>query len=89
MLNHNRPQRSLRILLGLIVGLLAANLLCQVQSFTPRQAQAAGIPDSGAQLQSVIDELQSIGKKMDKLQGLMESGKMKVVVESTEPKDQK
>ena len=74
--------RSVRVLLGVIAGLLAANLLWSMQSLSPRQAYAAGIPDSGAQLQSIIEELQGLNKKTDKIESLMESGKMQVVVET-------
>jgi hypothetical protein len=77
----SRNDRSTRVLLGVISILLGANLLVQMnQSAGIRSAVAAGIPDSGAQLQAVVDQVTEVGKKMDKLQSFLESGKMTVVV---------
>ena len=76
----NRKDRSLRTILGVIAVLLAANLLVSMQAASPRVAVAAGIPDSGAQMQSVIDQLSELNKTVDKLQSFMESGKLTVKV---------
>jgi len=77
-----RQDRSVRFLLPLIAFLLGANLFARVHQ--DRTAQAAGIPDSGAQMQAQIDQLTQLNAKMDKLQGFLESGKLKV--ELPEPK---
>lgn len=74
-----RQDRTVRILLAAIAALLAANLMAQVHQ--DRTARAAGgIPDQGAQLQAQIDQLNSLNAKLDKLQGFLESGKLKVEV---------
>ena len=78
-----RTDRTVHILLAVIAFLLGANLL--VQSHQDRIAAAAGLPDTGAQLQAQIDSLNDISKKMDKLQGYLESGKMVVVVKDEKP----
>lgn len=76
----SRPDRSLRVILSAIVVLLAANLLVSMQVASPRVAMAGGIPDSGAQMQAVIDQLAELNKKVDKLHNYMESGKLTVKV---------
>lgn len=73
----NRDSRSLRILIGAVAVLLAANLLMTIAQST-RTAVGAGIPDSGAQMQAVVDQLTELNKKVDKLQSFMESGKLTV-----------
>ena len=73
----NRDNRSLRILIGAVAVLLGANLLVSISQST-RTAVAAGIPDSGAQMQAMIDQLSDLNKKVDKLQSFMESGKLTV-----------
>ena len=77
-----RSDRTVRILLAVIAFLLAANLFARVHQ--DRTAQAAGLPDQGAQLQAQIEQLTQLNAKMDKLQGFLESGKLKV--EIPEPK---
>ena len=72
-----RDTRSLRVLLGAVALLLGANLLVSLGHST-RTAVAAGIPDSGAQMQAMIDQLSDLNKKVDKLQSFMESGKLTV-----------
>ena len=75
--------RTSRLLLSVIALLLGAHLLVDINNASgPRTAMAAGIPDQGAQLQSLIEQMQDLNKKVDKLQGYLESGKMTVVVES-------
>ena len=72
-----RDSRSLRMLVGAVAVLLGANLLVSLSQST-RTAVAGGIPDSGAQMQAVIDQLSELNKKVDKLQSFMESGKLTV-----------
>jgi len=60
-----RDDRGVRVLLGVIAILLALNLLVQISGLTgPRLAVAAGIPDSGAQRQSLIEKTADISKKI-------------------------
>ena len=81
--------RSVRALLGIIAVLLGANLLVQMNGSTrPQMAMAAGIPDSGAQQQAMVDHLADIAKKMDKLQSYLESGNVSVKVKEM-PKAEK
>lgn len=82
----SRQDRSLRVVLCLVAALLAANLLVSLNAGSTRVAVAAGIPDSGAQMQAMIDQLAELNKKVDKLQNFMESGKLTVkMAEKTEP----
>ena len=41
-------------------------------------ASGGGVPDSGAQLLAVVDELKNTNQKLDALQKLLESGKVQV-----------
>ncbi len=41
-------------------------------------ARAQGIPDGGAQRQQIVDQLKLVNKKVDQLQGLLTSGKVRV-----------
>jgi hypothetical protein len=84
----NRTDRSTRLLLGVIAMLLGINLLVQLGSAAgPNTARAAGIPDSGQQFQSMIDQLTELNKKVDKMQAYFESGALTVKVK--EPKAEK
>jgi hypothetical protein len=76
----SRTDRSLRVILSVIAVLLVANLLVSMQVASPRVAVAAGIPDSGAQMQAMVDQLTELNKKVDKLQSFMESGKLTVKI---------
>ena len=77
--------RSLRVLLTAIVVLLGANLMVNMNNNSgPRSAYAAGIPDSGAQLQAVVDAINDLNKKVDKLDAFVEGGSMVVTVKKTE-----
>jgi hypothetical protein len=71
--------------------ILAAALIAPLflRSTTAAQplAPGGGIPDSGAQLQAVVDELKITNSKLDSLQKLIESGK--VQVQATIAKDTK
>lgn len=53
----------------------------------PAEGQAKGIPDSGAQRMAMIRELQTVNGKLDKLVGLLEGGKLQVIVANLEAKD--
>jgi hypothetical protein len=76
--------RSLRVLLTAIVVLLGANLLVNMNNSSgPRSAYAAGIPDSGAQLQAVVDSISDLNKKVDKLDSFLESGSLVVTVKKS------
>jgi predicted component of type VI protein secretion system len=71
-----RNDRTIHVLLAAIAFLLGANLLINLHQ--DRAAVAAGLPDSGAQLQQQVDQLIDLNKKVDKLQGFLESGKLAV-----------
>ena len=81
----NSNSRTVRFLLGAIAVLLGVNLLVQV-NHPGRTAQAAGLPDTGAQLQAVVDQLTELNKRVDKMQSYLESGKMTVEVKSDKDK---
>ena len=73
--------RSVRVLLGVIALLLGVNLLFNVMHETPTPtAHAAGIPDSGAQFQAMVDSLKDVSAKLDKIDDFLESGKLTVNV---------
>jgi hypothetical protein len=66
-------------LLGLIVVLQVITILNQFLS--PALPAARGqIPDAGAQQNEVIQNLQSVNDKLDKLVGILESGQLQVQV---------
>ena len=71
--------RTVKVLLTVITVLLGLNLLVQLHP-APRVAMAAGIPDTGAQLQAIVDELQTLNKKVDKIDAVLESGNLTVKV---------
>ncbi len=48
---------------------------------------AAGIPDSGAQRQQMVDQLKLLNSKVDQLKGMFASGKARVTV--AQPKAEK
>jgi hypothetical protein len=74
-----KNERSIRLLLSVIASLLAANLF--VRTTSPVQpARAAGIPDSGAQMQMVVDELKEVNKKVEGLNTFLQSGSLTVKV---------
>ena len=50
----------------------------------PAERQLKGIPDSGAQRMAMVRELQATNSKLDKLIGLLQSGKLQVVVANLE-----
>lgn len=75
------------MLLAMVAVLLAVDIASRI---TPRAVMAAntggGIPDSGAQLQAVVDSVKSIEGKIDNLQSLLESGKVVVQTKSLDEK---
>lgn len=76
--------RSIRVLLSIIACLLGANLLVNMNNSSgPRTAYAAGIPDQGAQLQAVVDSVNEVGKKVDKIDAFLESGALSVKVQAS------
>jgi len=77
-----RNDRAIRVLLTAIVVLLGANLLVNVNnSAGPRAAYGAGIPDSGAQLQAVVDAVNNLDKNVEKMDAFLESGNLAVKVQ--------
>ncbi|HUO08610.1 MAG TPA: hypothetical protein VM008_09950 [Phycisphaerae bacterium] len=73
--------RTMRVLLITIVALLAANLLVNMNNSSgPRSAYADGIPDTGAQLQAIVDSVKDVGKKVDTINATLESGDITVKI---------
>jgi hypothetical protein len=74
--------RSIRVLLTVIVVLLGGNLLVNMNSHggSPK-AYGDGIPDTGAQIQAVVDQVTELNKKVDKIDSFLESGHMVVKVQ--------
>jgi len=82
-----RNDRAIRVLLTLIVLLLGANLIVNMNnSAGPRTAYAEGIPDSGAQLQKLIDAVNDLNKKVDRIDTVLESGTLNVKVQDKSEK---
>jgi hypothetical protein len=77
-------EKGTRWMLGVVAALLAANLAVNAINSTTRPAVAAGLPDSGAQLQQVVDEITKLNKNVEKLDAFLESGKMTVKVDKPE-----
>jgi hypothetical protein len=74
--------RSIRVLLTVIVFLLGANLLVNMNGRAGSgTAYAAGIPDTGAQIQAVVDQVIELNKKVDKVDDFLESGHLTVKVQ--------
>lgn len=71
-------ERSTRVIMCVAAGLLGANLI--VQTCRIGEARAAGIPDSGAQMQAVVDEVKELNKKVDGLTTFLQSGGLTVKV---------
>jgi hypothetical protein len=84
MMKSAWSEKSTRWMLGVVAALLAANLLAGAINATSRPATAAGLPDSGAQLQQVVDEITKLNKNVEKLDAFLESGKMTVKVDKPE-----
>jgi hypothetical protein len=71
-----------------ILAITALASLCLRNTIAATQpAGGGGIPDSGAQMQAIVDELKVTNGKLDALQKLLESGKLQV--QATVAKDTK
>ena len=79
-----KSQPSITSLLTAIVILLTLNLITMWSSNSAPSllpdAQAAGIPNPGAQRVEMIRELKAVNKKLDDLTKLFTTGKAKVTV---------
>jgi hypothetical protein len=75
-----RNDRTIRVLLITIVALLAGNLLVNMNNSAPRVAYADGIPDTGAQLQAIVDAVHDVSKKVDNINATLESGDVTVKI---------
>ena len=73
-----RNDRTIHVLLAAIAFLLGANLLINVHQ--DRTARAAGFDPQVQQAQLQVDQLTDLNRKIDKLQGFLESGKLTVKV---------
>ncbi len=78
----SRTDTTTKLLLSVIALLLAAHLLVLANPLTPRVAW--GLADSGAQFDNMINELQGVNKRLDKLQAYLESGNLGVKVKSSD-----
>lgn len=83
-----RSLRYLNTILTVLAILLSLNLWMQWTQ-TPAaalpitsQAQAAGLPDSGAQLQQQIELLKQLNRTSEELTGLFKNGQARVRTES-------
>jgi hypothetical protein len=75
-----RNDRTIRVLLITIVALLAGNLLVNMNNSAPRAAYAQGIPDTGAQLQGILEAVRDVSKKVDTINSTLTSGDMTVKI---------
>jgi hypothetical protein len=79
-----RKDRSIHVLLATIIFLLGANLLVSMNSHGGSStAYADGIPDTGAQIQAVVDQVVELNKKVDKVDDFLESGHLMVKVQDS------
>lgn len=76
-------ENSTKVMLGAVALLLVLNLVGPTSAQNRQPPQ--GIPDSGAQMQAIIEELRDLNKKVDAMTKTLESGNVKVqVVEKKE-----
>ncbi len=76
--------RYLNTVLTLLAVLLTAVLYTQWMQLpvtTVAEAQAAGLPDAGAQRQQIVDLLKSLNQKSDELNSMLKEGKARVQVQ--------
>lgn len=66
--------RFVYVAAGMVFGALGYAVI------SPVQMAVAQIPDQGAQLAALIEQTKSINAKMDRLVGVLEGGKLQVVV---------
>lgn len=76
--------KSTRVLLTIVAVGLVANLAANLPGSGTPKAQAAGLPDTAAQTERIIDELSKLNKNVEKLQSFLESGKLAVKVDKTD-----
>ena len=69
-----------RLTLIAIALLLAANLAMNAGTPVQRPAYGAGVPDTGAQFQAMVDELRALNAKTESIQKLLDSGNLQVKV---------
>ena len=69
-----------RVTLIAIALLLAANLAMSTGAPVQRAAYGAGVPDTGAQFQQMVDELRALNAKTDSIEKLLSSGNLQVKV---------
>ena len=86
-MNTKKSDWSTKVLLLAVVGLLAANLVIMSGLTSPRTAMADGIPDTGAQMQTIIDQIKGTNTRLDAMQKFLESGNMKVVTKAQDKSD--
>lgn len=77
--------KSTKLLIAVVV-LQSLILLGQWTGSGPLSPAHAQIPDSGAQLNSIRDELKSVNAKLDKLIETLESGRVQVKVAQPDDK---
>jgi hypothetical protein len=83
---HNSTASTRKLLTGVLV-LQGLILLGQWVSPTWTASASAQIPDAGAQRLEQLQELRALNAKMDRLIGILESGKLQV--RSATPDDRK
>ncbi len=80
-----RSLRYLNTVLTLLAVLLTAMLYTQwvhAPVATVAEAQAAGLPDAGAQRQQMVDLLKSLNQKADELNAMFKDGKARIQVQN-------
>lgn len=88
-MNTPKNDWTTKVLLLAAVGLLSTNLVLMSGVTSSRVAVAAGIPDSGAQLDSILTELKSTNQHFEALQKYLESGALTVKTSKADNKDDK
>ncbi|HEY8667333.1 MAG TPA: hypothetical protein VIL86_11745 [Tepidisphaeraceae bacterium] len=73
----------LLVIVVALQGLILAGQWTGGRSYLP---QAQAVPDAGAQQNQIIDELRATNGKLDKLIGILESGKLQVRVVPSDEK---
>ena len=87
-MNTVKKDWTSKLLLLIAIGLLGTNLVVMSGITSSRTALAAGIPDTGAQLDSILAEIKTTNQHFDTLQKYLESGALTVKVKA-EDKDAK
>jgi hypothetical protein len=76
-------------LLCVVVVLQGLILLGQWTGNGPVTPAFGQIPDAGNQRQAMVDELKAVNTKLDRIAGLLESGKIQVMVQMPDEKKEK